>query len=53
MIYISSFIKTGSAIQKLMEGRHTDMRIQKEHGDRISLVSFFQNNGSRLIRGVC
>jgi hypothetical protein len=44
MIYVSSFIKTGSAIQKLIGG-YTDTR---QHGDRISLLSFFQNKESRL-----
>jgi hypothetical protein len=33
MIYIPSFIKIGSAIQKL---------IHREHGDRIGLFSFFK-----------
>jgi hypothetical protein len=39
MIYIPSFMKTGSGIQKLIRGirRHTDK------DDRISLLSFFQN----------
>jgi hypothetical protein len=35
MIYIPSFIKTGSAIQKLRGGIH------KQHGDSISLILFF------------
>jgi hypothetical protein len=33
-IYISSFIKTGSGIQKLREGIH---KTHRQHGDRISL----------------
>jgi hypothetical protein len=43
MIYIVSFIKTGSAIQKLIRGiyRHTDL---------ISLV--FQNRESRLKKNI-
>jgi hypothetical protein len=41
MIYIPNFMKVGSAIQKLMEG------IQSQHGDRISLLLFFQNKESR------
>jgi hypothetical protein len=42
MVYIPSFINIGSAIQKLTGG------IPREHGDRISLLSFFQNKESRL-----
>jgi hypothetical protein len=45
MIYISSFTKIGSGIQKFMGGgihRHT------QHGDRISLLSFSQNKESML-----
>jgi hypothetical protein len=34
MIYISNFIKTGSAIQKLMAGGGD---IEKQHGDRTKL----------------
>jgi hypothetical protein len=38
MIYIRSFIKINSGIQKLIRGiyRH------RQHGDRISLLSFFK-----------
>jgi hypothetical protein len=32
MMYIPSFTKTGSAIQKLIKGTH------RQHGDRISLL---------------
>jgi hypothetical protein len=32
MIYVQSYIKIGSGIQKLMEGIH------RQHGDRISLL---------------
>jgi hypothetical protein len=42
MIYIPSFIKIASGIQKLMGGIH------RQHGDRISLLSFSQNKKSRL-----
>jgi hypothetical protein len=44
MIYIPYFIKTGSGIQKLIEGthRHSDT----PHGDRIILFS--RNKESRL-----
>jgi hypothetical protein len=38
--YTSSFIKIGSGIQKLMGGG--DSEIYRQHGDRISLLSFFQ-----------
>jgi hypothetical protein len=44
VIYIPSFIKIGSAIQKLIGAihRHTG------DGDRISLLLFFQNRESTL-----
>jgi hypothetical protein len=42
MIYIPSFIKTGSGIQTLMGGIH------RQHGDRINLLLFFENKESRL-----
>jgi hypothetical protein len=38
MMYIESFIKIGSVIQKT----------HRQHGDLISLLSFFQNTGSGL-----
>jgi hypothetical protein len=46
MIYdISSFTEIGSCIPKLMGGcTHT----HRQYGDRISLLLFFQNKGSRL-----
>jgi hypothetical protein len=48
MIYISSFIKIGPGIQKLMgEG---DTQTHRQHGDLISLLSFFWHKGSRLKR---
>jgi hypothetical protein len=43
MIYVLSFVKIGSAIHKLIGGY-----TETEHGDHISLLSFFQNKGSRL-----
>jgi hypothetical protein len=36
-MYISSFIKIGSGIQKLIGG---DSQTHRQHGDRISLLSF-------------
>jgi hypothetical protein len=42
MIVIPSFVQTGSAIQKLMGG------IQRQHGDRIRLLLFFQNKEHML-----
>jgi hypothetical protein len=45
-IYIPSFLKIGSAIQKLMGG---DSQSHRQQGDLISLLLFFQNNESRLI----
>jgi hypothetical protein len=38
MIYIPSFINIGSGIQKVMWGGYTDMQINRQHGDRISLL---------------
>jgi hypothetical protein len=43
VMYIPSFIKIGSDIQKLI-GRHTQKH--RQHDDRISLFSFFQNKTS-------
>jgi hypothetical protein len=37
MIYVPSFIKIGSGIQKLMGGGYTD----RQQGDLISLLYFF------------
>jgi hypothetical protein len=45
MICIPSFIKIGSGIQKLMRGGGV---IHRQHGDLISLLSFFQKQESRL-----
>jgi hypothetical protein len=50
MISTSSFIKTGSCIQKLM-GRG-DTQTHRQHGNLISLPSLFQNKESRLKRGL-
>jgi hypothetical protein len=44
MIYVRSFIKIGSDIQKLMMGDRQD----RQHGDLISIFVFFQNKKSRL-----
>jgi hypothetical protein len=41
MIYIPSFIKTGSGIQKLMGRIH--IQTHRQHGDLISLLLFFKN----------
>jgi hypothetical protein len=43
MIYIPRFIKSDSGIQKSTGGIH------RQHGNRISLFSFFQNKWRRLI----
>jgi isopenicillin N synthase-like dioxygenase len=45
MIYIPSFIKIGSAIQKLIRG---DIQTHRKHGDCISLLLLFQNKESGL-----
>jgi hypothetical protein len=44
LIYIRNFIKTISTIEKLIGGA----QIHRQHGDRISLFSFFQNKESRV-----
>jgi hypothetical protein len=44
MIYIPSFIKSGSGIQKLIGGMH----IKTQQGDPTSLLLFLQNKESRL-----
>jgi hypothetical protein len=46
MTYIPSFIKTGSAIHRLM--REGYVKPLREHGYRISLFLFFQNKESML-----
>jgi hypothetical protein len=38
MIYIASFIKIGSGIQKLTVGGITETQTHREHGDHISLL---------------
>jgi hypothetical protein len=47
MIYLPSFIKIGSSIQKLIWGVTWTLR---QHDDRISLLLFFRNEVSRLIK---
>jgi hypothetical protein len=47
VMHILSFIKIGSAIQNLLRG-YTDTQTNRQHGDRISLRSLFQNKESRL-----
>jgi hypothetical protein len=42
MVYIPSFIKTGSGTEKLVAGAH------RRHGDRIRLLLFYQNKASSL-----
>jgi hypothetical protein len=44
MIYIPSFIKISSGIQKLIGGiyRRTDTQIHRPQGDLISLLYFFK-----------
>jgi hypothetical protein len=50
MIYIPSFIKTASGMQKLMGSGDSQIHRQHEHG--ISLLSSFQNKKSRLKRSL-
>jgi hypothetical protein len=40
-IHIPTFIKIGSGIQKLRAGVGDNLQAHRQHGDRISLVSFF------------
>jgi hypothetical protein len=49
MICIPSFIKIGSGIQKLMGGIHRETYTDTQHWQGISLLSFFQNEESRII----
>jgi hypothetical protein len=50
-IYISSFIKTGSRIQRLVRG---DLQTHRQHGTVVSLFSFFfQNKEYRLKSAQC
>jgi hypothetical protein len=50
MLCVSSFIKTGSGIQKLIR---EESQTHRQHGDLISLFSFFfQNNESRLVNKI-
>jgi hypothetical protein len=46
LIYILSFINTGSVIQKLIG----DTQTYRQHGDRIKPRFIFQNKESRLIK---
>jgi hypothetical protein len=46
MIYIPSFIKIVSGIQKLLGGIH--IQIYRQQRDLISLILFFQNKEIRL-----
>jgi hypothetical protein len=41
LVHVSGFLKTGSAVQKLIKG-------DTQHGDGISLLSFFQTKGNRI-----
>jgi hypothetical protein len=47
MIYVPNFIKTGSAIQKLIWGIHIQMQAHRQQGDLVSLLLLFQNKESR------
>jgi hypothetical protein len=49
VIYVPSFIKIGSGIQKLIGGIHGHR--QRQLRDLISLILFFQNKESRLKTG--
>jgi hypothetical protein len=45
VIYIPSFIRTGSGIQNLIG---EDTQTHRHHGDLISVLLFFQNKESNL-----
>jgi hypothetical protein len=47
MMYKPSFLKTGSAIQKLIRW-DTDIRTHRQQGDLTSLLLFLQNEESKL-----
>jgi hypothetical protein len=49
MIYIPSFMKTGSDIQKLLWSIH--IQKHRQRSDVISLLIFFQNKERRLKKG--
>jgi hypothetical protein len=49
MMYTPSLIKIGLCIQKLIGGIHRGTQTDRQRGDLISLLSFFQNKESRLI----
>jgi hypothetical protein len=51
MLIIASFVKIGSAIQKLMGGWGYTYR-HRQQGDIISSILFFQNMESRLKVGI-
>jgi hypothetical protein len=46
MIYIPTFIQTGSGVQKLIR---RDSQTHRQQGDLISLLLFFQNEEIKLI----
>jgi hypothetical protein len=46
VIYIPSFIKIGSAVQKLIGGIHR--QTHRQHADRISILSFVRNKENSL-----
>jgi hypothetical protein len=50
MIYVPSFIKIGSGIQQLIGGEDSQTHTHIQHGDHISLLSFFQHKECRLIK---
>jgi hypothetical protein len=54
VIYIPSFIKIGSGVQKLIEGIHRDTHTHTHtHGQQRDLISLlFQNKESRLKGGL-
>jgi hypothetical protein len=46
-VYVPSFIKIGSGIQKLIGGTDAQTHTNRQEGDLISLLLFFQNKESR------
>jgi hypothetical protein len=52
MIYIPSFIKTGSDIRKFMKRihRYRATETHRQHGDFISLLIFFRHKESGIVK---
>jgi hypothetical protein len=47
-MYVPNFINIGSGIEKLIRGKYTYPQKNRQDGNRISLLLFFQDKGTRL-----